>query len=157
MAFVVSLLCVLLFGIIEFGYLMSFRGSMAQSASEGAREAATAPRVGSTTDTVSTNATVTACMHAGNGFDDNLACTRAVAATAQAVAGFDKTCGAGGLTCTYTIHDCNGASDTTATPDCMTVALSFDNDANPLLPEVPLISAAVPDTLSAESVVQLNG
>lgn len=138
-AMVMVLLFVLLFGIITFGYMMSFRQSMTQSAAEGARAAASAPR-----------------PRAGAVYDNSIALTRAREATAQAVSGFGRSCNAGGLTCTWEILDCNGSADTPATPDCMTVTLSYDYAGHPLLPEFPLVSAAVPNTLAATSVVQLN-
>ena len=147
-AFVMTLLFVLIFGIITFGYMMSFRGSMAQSASEGARAAATAPRpLGDP-------------ALWPNGYNNSTAQTRAQQAIAQAVGGFDRTCGAGGLTCDWDIHDCADTTapldDTTATPDCMTVELIYDYDDNPLLPEFPLLSAFIPNELDAKSVVELN-
>src|SRR5690349_23552436 len=42
MAFVIVPLCMLLFGIIVYGYLMSFRQNMTQAAAEGARAGAVA-------------------------------------------------------------------------------------------------------------------
>ncbi|WP_435744657.1 TadE/TadG family type IV pilus assembly protein [Nocardioides sp. SYSU DS0663] len=42
-AFVAPILIMLLFGIISYGYLLSFRQSISQAAAEGARAAATAP------------------------------------------------------------------------------------------------------------------
>ncbi len=121
------LLFLVLLAIIVFAYLMSFRGSMRQSAAEGARAAATAP--------------------------NTLAMARAEAATAQAVGGFDKTCNADGLTCSFVVTPCTAA---VGSPQCMTVTLTYDYDTNPLLPDIPLLDGVLPDTLVAKSVVELN-
>src|SRR3954453_6472840 len=43
MAFIITPLCMLLFGIVIYGYLMSFRQNMTQAATEGARAGAIAP------------------------------------------------------------------------------------------------------------------
>jgi Flp pilus assembly protein TadG len=153
MALVMSLLFTLVYGIITFGYMLSFRGSMAQSSSEGARAAATAPRPAEAAPAHADDCRV------GNGRDDQWVCRRAKAATAQAVGGYGQTCGIGGTTCTYAIHDCNAgvATDSPAVlPDCITVTVVYDWAGHPLLPEMPFIGAFVPDTLRTKSVVELN-
>ena len=43
LAFILAPLCLLLFGIVVYGYLMSFRQNMTQAAAEGARAGAMAP------------------------------------------------------------------------------------------------------------------
>lgn len=149
MAIVSVLFFTLLLGIIVFGYLMSFRGSMQQGASEGARAGAPAPRT-----------IVTVSPSNPGGRDNTTALARARTATEQAVDGFGKTCGVD-ITCSYLVHDCTLApaagNDTAALPDCLTVALRYDNSgANSLLPEPPLIASLTPDTLEADSTVELN-
>jgi Flp pilus assembly protein TadG len=152
---VAVLLLTIVFGIINFGIILSFKQDMTRAAAEGARAAAVAlpsSAVG-TTD------------------PRRLA---AVAATDEAVAGFKKTCGSGGMTCTVQIHDCNlsladsnvdpnpdsngykNNNSPTAQPDCVTVKLSYDYENHPLLVPVPLISAFLPDSIFAKSVVRLN-
>lgn len=125
-ALVSILLFLLVFGIITYAFMMSFRQSMTQAAAEGARAAALAPAalVGARTD----------------------------AALAQAVAGFDQTCGVGGLTCTPVVAPC------TEDPglDCVTVTLEYDYANNPLLPPLPLLSGLLPSRLSAQSVVEVS-
>ena len=149
MAIVSILFFTLLLGIVVFGYLMSFRGSMQQASAEGARAGAPAPR-----------SIVTVSPSNPGGRDNTTVLTRAQAATQQAVDGFDKTCGTD-ITCTYVIHDCTLApvvgNDTAALPDCLTVGLTYDNSGtNSLLPEPPLIASLTPDTLEADSTVELN-
>lgn len=149
MALVTILLFTLLFGIVGYGYLLSFRGSMQQSASEGARAAAPAPR---------TIVPVSGTNPGGRDNSDALA--RASAATQRAVQGYDKSCGTE-ITCQYVVHDCAlqalAGNDTPALPDCITVSLHFDNTgSNALLPMPPLIASVMPDELSTTSTVELN-
>lgn len=149
MAIVTTLLFTLVFGIIGYGYLLSFRGSMQQSASEGARAAAPAPR---------TIVAVSATNPGGR--DNSTALARARAATERAVEGYDQRCGAE-ITCTYVIHDCSApalaGNDTAALPDCITVKLRFDNTgSNSLLPMPPLVGELMPDELNTTSTVELN-
>lgn len=127
MAIVVSLLLVLIFGIISYAYLMSFRQSMTQAAAEGARAAALAPT--------------------------GMAQARGNSALAQALTGFDQTCNTGGLTCTP-IATAPCLAD--ALRRCVTVRLDYDYQNHPLLPALPLLAGILPDTLSAESVVEVN-
>lgn len=149
MALVTTLLFTLLFGIIGYGYLLSFRGSMQQSASEGARAAAPAPR-----------AVVPVSATNPGGRSNVTALARARAATERAVQGYDKRCGVE-ITCTYVVHDCTKTAvvgnDTAALPDCITVKLRFDNTgSNSLLPMPPLVGAVMPDELNTTSTVELN-
>lgn len=83
LALSVVLLCTLLFGIITFGYILSFKQGMTQAAAEGARAAAV----------LSTGYTAAA-----------------QSAVNRSVTAFDQTCGSGGLTCTYTPTTANCAS-----------------------------------------------
>jgi Flp pilus assembly protein TadG len=148
---VAVLLLTIVFGVINFGLILSFKQDMTRAAAEGARAAA-----------VALPSTIV-------GAND----TRRIAgetATAEAVASFDKTCGQDGMTCLTQIHDCdftiapgdvsldpdNSGYDNNAQPDCVTVSLSYDYDNHPLVPPVPLIEAFLPDVIRAKSVVRLN-
>ena len=126
MAFVGVLLVLLLMGIMAFGYLMSFRQNMVQAATEGARAGAVAA--------------------AGSAPAD------ATAAAEQAVAGFGKDCGDTGLTCDVTVDWCPNAT----TVRCVTVHLTYDYEHHPLLPDVPVIGGALPDTIEARAVAEVN-
>jgi Flp pilus assembly protein TadG len=148
---VAVLLLTIVFGIINFGLILSFKQDMTRAAAEGARAGAVA--LPSTVFGVSDTRRLAA-----------------VAATDEAVAGFEKTCGADGLTCVVQIHDCNysilpgdhsptpdsNGYDNNALPDCVTVRLIYDYEAHPLLAPVPMIAAFLPDEVSAKSVVRLN-
>jgi len=125
LAIVSSLLLVLIFGIITYAYMMSFRQSMTQAAAEGARAAATPATE---------------------------AQTRGQAALNGALVGFDESCTGGGLTCGIVKAAC--AADPSR--QCITVSLDYNYVAFPLLPALPLLSGILPDSLSAESVVEID-
>jgi Flp pilus assembly protein TadG len=127
MAFVVVLLSVFLFGIMTFGYLMSFKQNMTQAAAEGARAGATAPSADVAAD--------------------------ALAATNSSLASFGQSCGNGAMTCTITpLVNCPSA----ASGHCVTVALDYDYANNPILPVVPLIGSALPSHILANSSAETN-
>ena len=127
MAFVGVLLVFLLFGIVVFGYLMSFRQNMTQAAVEAARAGAVAP-VGTAQTTAQNAAT-------------------------QAVRAFNQTCGSGGMTCNIPVPaPC--VNNTSAT--CITVTLTFDYADHPLLPDIPIVSQFIPDTIETKSVAEIN-
>ena len=142
--FVSVLLLLLVFAIINFGLILSFKQDMTRAAAEGARAGAVA-------------------------YPADQAYTASVDATNEAVNGFDRTCNSGdGITCNVNLHDCTTpvAPGTPSSPpvtgpsapvyDCVTVELVYDYDGYPLLAELPLLSAALPDTLRDNSVARLN-
>lgn len=123
---VVVMLISLLFAMVSFGYILSFKQGITQAAAEGARTAAVAP-VG----------------------------TAEAAATASAdrsVGAFDQQCNVEGLNCNVTVAACANAP----TADCITVEMVYDYATFPLLPPLPLISAILPDTLQSSAVAQVN-
>jgi Flp pilus assembly protein TadG len=130
-AFIAVLLFTLVFGIISFGLLLSFKQDLTRAAAEGARAGAVAYRA---TDAV----------------------TEATAATNEAVDGFGKACGEGGMTCTISpaTFDCDGVGPGVA--ECVEVTLTYDNEADPITPPLPVISAFLPDSLEATSVARVN-
>lgn len=117
-AICVTLLCTLLFGIISYGYALSFKQAMTQAAAEGARQAAV-----------------------GGDY---------TAAVARSVNAFSKTCGSGGLTCTYTTSVCSTSHT------CMQVQVSYDYKNHPLMPKFPGLGFLLPDTFTSTSVVQTS-
>ncbi|WP_432427810.1 TadE family protein [Salinilacustrithrix flava] len=145
-AFVAVLLVMVVFGIITFGLLLSFKQDVTRAAAEGARAGAVA--ISATTPTLPT---------------DDERYDAALVATEEAVAGFDQECGVDGMSCTITVHDCDNiaASDPSTywgnpTPDCVTVELNYDYAAFPLILDPPLVSRLLPDTISSRSVARLN-
>lgn len=125
-----SVLLVLLFGIITYGYVLSFKQGLTQAAAEGARKAA-----------VSTSATAAA---------------NAAPAVQKAVNAFNKNCDpndSDGLTCTYSML----AADTgCALNACMRVRVSYDYKNHPLMPKFPGLGLLLPDTIQSTSVTQVS-
>ena len=125
-----TILLVLLFGIITYGYVLSFKQGLTQAAAEGARKAA-----------VSTAATAQA---------------NAAVAVETAVNAFNKRCNlpvSDGTTCTYSML----AADTgCALNACMRVRVSYDYKNHPLMPKFPGLGLLMPDTIQSTSVTQVS-
>lgn len=137
-AFVMVLLFTLIFGIISFGLILSFKQDMTRAAAEGARAGAVE-------------------------VPGTAAWAAADSATDEAVDGFDRTCNSGdGMSCNVNLHDCavpmtpGTASNPSSTGDCVTVELVYDYDGHPLLADLPIISAVLPNTIRDSSVARLN-
>jgi Flp pilus assembly protein TadG len=126
-ALVVPLLLMLVFGIISYGYMLSFRQTLSQAASEGARAAAGAPSAAS-------------------------ASSAALAAVDDSMDQYDMACNSGYLTCTATVAACAGD----ASHDCITVAVSYPYRDHALLPTFPGLGIVLPDQLSYTSVARVS-
>lgn len=139
-AFVSILLFLLIFGIIGFGVVLSFKQTTTQGANEAARAAAVTP---------DDPATV--------GIDE-----RVVAAedTVERVEAYGRSCTHSAMTCTITVHDCAAGAGLTnnpaVLPDCITVRLDYDYGASPVIPPVPLLAAFMPDRLVSTGTAQLT-
>lgn len=139
-AFVAGLLFLVIFAIIGFGVVLSFKQTLTHAAAEAARRAAT------TQDNPLTTT------------DERLQ----VANTAiQEFEGWGRDC-ADMAVCTITLHDCNlaalpgNANNTAATPDCITVTLVYDYAAHPIVPNLPFVGAFMPDTVDTAATSQLS-
>ena len=139
-AFVMVLLFTLIFGIVSFGLILSFKQDMTRAAAEGARAGAVA-------------------------FPATNAETDAEAALDEAIQEFGGPnwngtgCEVGarpGLTCTAEIDACDGSGQPPPVDQCVFVDMSFDYDSNPLFGNIPLIEAFMPDTIDASSVARTN-
>jgi hypothetical protein len=128
LSFAIVLLLVVVFGIITFGLILSFKQGMTQAASDGARAAAVAP-VGD-------------------------AAAQAKTATARSVAAFDQECNVAGLTCIF--GPPRPCAPSAVTRQCMEVELVYDYKNFPLIPRLPLLAALLPDTLTSTSDVEVN-
>lgn len=117
-ALVLPILLLLVFGIISYGYMLSFRGSMSQAAAEGAREAA-----------VTVNAT--------NRED------AAMQAVDEALAAYGVDCADAGMTCDYELL--TGTADCATT--CVRISLEYAYGDFPLIP-VPFVDGFMPDTIA---------
>lgn len=135
-ALIMPILLLLVFGIISYGYMLSFRQAISQAAAEGARAAAVAQVAGDR--------------------DDN-----AVDAVNEALDSYGVTCAGvtGPLmrndenvgTCSVAIAAC--ANDSTV--QCATVSIDYAYDDNPLLP-VPGVGIVLPDNLSYTAVARVS-
>jgi Flp pilus assembly protein TadG len=133
-ALVSVLLFTLIFGIIHFGYVLSFKQDLTRSAAEGARAGAVA-------------------------FPASKALTDAEKATQDAVDAAGKKCGTtkgfdddgDGMACNVTLGNC-----VTAAGQCVTVELTYDQKGHPLIGAAPFISRFLPDTLRSKSEARIN-
>jgi Flp pilus assembly protein TadG len=139
-SFVMVLLFALIFGIINYGLILSFKQDMTRAAAEGARAGATA-------------------------FPATNAQADADAATSEAVRSFggdnwkNNGCSRTGMTCSVTLVDCATmlAVTPSTTEECIVVELTYDYDGHPLYGEVPLIGGLIkPDEITAKSVARTN-
>jgi len=122
------LLLTLLFGIISYGYVLSFKQSLTQAAAEGARAAA-----------VATSGT---------------AATAAAAAVVPALSAVNKSCSSSGMSCTYsTLSTDTGCAAGTS---CIRVQISYDYKDYPLMPKFPGLGLLLPDTIKSTSIAQTN-
>jgi hypothetical protein len=127
----VGLLLTLLFGIISYGYVLSFKQGLTQAAAEGARAGA----VGTSAD--------------------------AVSAVTRSVGAFNKTCNSGGLTCQGVTAGQSPpywppATYACGTHMCMKITLSYDWKNYPLIPKFPGLGLLLPDTLTTTRVAEVS-
>lgn len=140
-AFVMILLFTLVFGIVSFGLILSFKQDMTRAAAEGARAGAVA-------------------------FPNGTAGPKAQLALDGAVRSFGgpnwsaNGCSRTGLTtCTAVVAPC--ANEPPPVPpaptvQCVTATLVYDYDTYPLYGEIPLVSGFFPDTIEARAVARIN-
>ena len=137
-ALVVPLLLVLLFGIISYGYMLSFRQALSQSAAEGARAAAVSP------STSTEEQTMTSALNALN----------------QALETYGVACNGTSMTydgvpagsCSVTIDTCaNNLSKR-----CATVALDYEYRENSPIPTFPGVGLVLPASLDYAAVAEVG-
>jgi Flp pilus assembly protein TadG len=126
----------LVFGILSYGYMLTFRQSVSQAAAEAARAAAVKAVSG---DLAQRQAAQT---------------TAAKGAVDEAVGTFSSTmkCGQGNLTCDVTFHSCPDVSPS----GCVRVQVSYPYRDHPLVPAVPGLGFTMPETLSYSAVAGVN-
>lgn len=133
-ALVIPVVLVLLFGLIDYGVMLSFRQSVSQSAAEGARAAAVTAAGGSYT-------------------------TNAANAVSQALPG-GVTCSLPAGTLTKSGKNVGSCSATTAgctyntSKTCITVTVSYNYAAAPAFPTLPFVP--MPTMLSYTAVSEVN-
>ncbi|KRB77271.1 hypothetical protein ASE01_11075 [Nocardioides sp. Root190] len=134
-ALIMPILLLLVFGIISYGYMLSFRQAISQAAAEGARAAAVAQR-------------------------DADQQPDALAAMNEALESYGVTCAGGVLsrdgggvgTCAVSIATCAGEA---ASVRCVTVTIDYNYADNPLLP-VPGVGIVLPDNLRYSAVARVS-
>ncbi|WP_203335306.1 TadE/TadG family type IV pilus assembly protein [Nocardioides limicola] len=126
-ALVVLPLLIIVFGIITFGYMLSFRQAMSQAAAEGARAAAVAMPNTPSAERV----------------------TRATDAVNAAV-GYGVDCDHPGMTCAIVVDSSCGANG------CIRVTLTYAYRANPLTPLFPGLGLAMPEQLSYTAMAEVS-
>ena len=127
-ALVVPVLLLLVFGIISYGYMLSFRQGLSQAAAEGARAGA-----------VTVAGTSTAERE-----------RLARQAVESALASYGISCGVGAMTCAIDADAACGDAE------CVSVRLSYDYESEPLVAPMPGIGLMLPDTLSYEAVAEVS-
>lgn len=134
-ALIMPILLLLVFGIISYGYMLSFRQAISQAAAEGARAAAVAQR-------------------------DADQQPDALAAMNEALESYGVSCAGGALTrdgggvgtCAVSIATCDGEP---ASVQCVTVTIDYNYADNPLIP-VPGVGVVLPDNLRYSAVARVS-
>jgi Flp pilus assembly protein TadG len=139
-ALVLPILIYLVFGIISFGYMLSFRQAMSQAAAEGGRAAAVAP---SSTPDSERKAEALAAVNDALG-NYGVTCTEAGALTHE---------GGPAGTCRIVARQTCSSGPTGA--QCAVVELIYPYEGNPLIPGVGL-NMFMPDDLTYETEVRIS-
>ena len=161
-ALIASLLCMLLFGIVEFGVILAVKSSVTQAASEGARAAV--PELwcpaNSTCQYPNTSGTPSACrgqtVHTTSSPD--FTCLYG-AATDQATKTMSwlSSCSSSStaaVQCTSSADYCTPGDATTGV--CITTKVLYDYKDNAIFPSLPLLSSFLPSTIPSQTVVKIN-
>ncbi|MBC2962095.1 TadE family protein [Nocardioides deserti] len=140
-ALVVTPLLIIVFGIISYGYMLSFRQAISQAAAEGARAGA-----------------VLVYPDAGDVED------AAVARMNEALSSYGVTCsgvapdsaltrdGAPAGTCSIEVDACAGDSS----KQCITATVAYEYRDHSLLPTVPGMGVVLPETLRYSAVAEVS-
>lgn len=141
----------LIFGVISYAYMFSFRQALSQAAAEGARAAvgSTSTSTCSSSDPTTYTASTCAAQYA------------AVQAIQSALSQYNMTCVSSSTTITDTRHlGCNVAAPSAcsydATHNCLTVVVTYPYRSETLLPTVPGLGFTLPSQLGFTSVVQVS-
>ena len=136
-ALIVPLLVFLLFAIIGYGYMLSFRQGISQGAAEGARAMAVAPA----------------------GLSDAEVQIRGRNAVNQALSSYGVTCSGANLVHNGTAGTCNvqiGACPEDLSKMCAIVKLDYNYKDNSLLPSFPGLGIMLPSNLAYQSVAEVS-
>lgn len=125
-ALIAPLVLLLLFGIISYGYMLSFRQALSQGASEGARAGA-----------------VWAASYQSS--QDSARTAAAKASINEALSSYGVSC-TNGATCTVAVVACGTAR-------CIEVEVSYPYASKPLTPKLPLVPMPATLTYTAQARV----
>jgi len=131
-ALVIIPLMVLVWGIICYGVMFSYRQALSQAAGEGARAAVAAP-----TASISSAAT---------------------AAISNALSSYHQTCGTT-LVCSVSSPTSGTLPNGATCPSghtCVQVTVTFPYRSNPLIPNVPGLGIVVPENLTFTQTVEVS-
>jgi Flp pilus assembly protein TadG len=142
-ALVAPLLLLLVFGVISYGFMLSFRQALSQGAAEGARAAAVSPYP---TSAAKEQAALNAINDALNVDAYGVTCGGAAAGSLL------KKDGAKVGTCSVTTAAC--ASD--PTKSCVTVTLDYEYKDHPLLPNFPGVGHVLPSHLRYDATARVS-
>ncbi|MGN6721913.1 MAG: TadE/TadG family type IV pilus assembly protein [Marmoricola sp.] len=129
----------IVFAIISYAYMFSFRQALSQAADEGARAA-----VGATTGT--------ACASTGPFTSACPAQYAAAQAVASDLAQYGMSCGTNNLTCTISAPtSCNSGAN-----QCLSVQVGYPYRSHSLMPTIPGFGFTLPPDLSFTSSVTVS-
>ena len=137
-ALVAPVLILLVFGIVSFGFMLSFRQAMSQATAEGSRAAAVAPA--SFTDAQVEGVAREAVNDALESY--GVSCQGASLVRDTATAG----------SCSVVTASCSHQSSRS----CVTVTLGYDYRDHSPIPNVPGVSLLMPATLGYSSTTQVS-
>lgn len=126
----------LVFGIIGYAYMLSFRQTVSQSAAEGARAAAVAP--------ASTTAAARRTVAYG-AIDDALA-----------TGSGGLKCNEGNMTCTVSDPVIGCGDGATGIGACVTVTVTYPYREHSLLPTIPGLGFTLPKTITYSSTARVS-
>jgi Flp pilus assembly protein TadG len=142
-ALVAPLLMLLVFGVISYGYMLSFRQALSQGAAEGARAAAVSPYPSATDKEQAALDAINDALDV-----DAYGVTCSGTASGSALKKDSATVG----TCSVITAAC--ASD--PTKDCVTVSLDYRYQDNPLLPNFPGVGLILPSHLTYDATSRVS-
>lgn len=132
-ALVAPLLFALIFGIIGYGYMLSFRQGISQGAAEGARAAAVAASDSETAGMAALNRSLESY---------GVSCSGTTLTRDGATVG----------TCRVDVDKCESAG----TKNCAFVQVNYAYRDHPLLPSFPGLGGTLPENLDYEAVAEVN-
>lgn len=135
-ALIMPILLLLVFGIISYGYMLSFRQAISQAAAEGARAAAVAQ---------------VAADREGNAIDAVNEALDSYGVTCDGAAGTLRRNDATVGTCSVEVADCENDSSV----QCAEVSIDYNYADHPLLP-VPGVGIVLPDHLAYSAVARVS-